>query len=147
MQTRQNRRQILATLSSAAAAALIGSERVSAQGAPPEVATIRLAKVPGICIAPQYVAEELLKLEGFSDIQYVEVATRRDPPIRWDRQGRYEHGLYSDLHCRAGLRGADHSPGWSACGVLRAVWEEGRERNPRPQGKNGGGAGAGILAS
>jgi NitT/TauT family transport system substrate-binding protein len=73
MQTEQNRRRVLATLSSAAAAALIGSERVSAQEAPPEVTTIRLAKVPGICIAPQYVAEGLLKLEGFSDVQYVEV--------------------------------------------------------------------------
>jgi NitT/TauT family transport system substrate-binding protein len=73
MQTGQNRRRMLATLSSAAAVALIGSERGSAQEAPPEVTTIRLAKVPGICIAPQYVAEELLKIEGFNDVQYVEV--------------------------------------------------------------------------
>lgn len=64
---------MLATASSAAIAALFRSERVFAQEAPPEVTTIRLAKVPGICIAPQYVAEELLKLEGFSDIQYVDV--------------------------------------------------------------------------
>jgi NitT/TauT family transport system substrate-binding protein len=73
MQTGQNRRRMLATLSSAAAVALIGSERGSPQEAPPEVTTIRLAKVPGICIAPQYVAEELLKIEGFNDVQYVEV--------------------------------------------------------------------------
>jgi len=73
MQTRQNRRHVLATLSSAAAAALIGSNRVSAQEAPPEVTTIRFAKVPGICIAPQYVAEGLLKLEGFSNVQYVDI--------------------------------------------------------------------------
>jgi NitT/TauT family transport system substrate-binding protein len=73
MQTGPDRRRVLAALSSAAAAAVIGSEEVSAQEAPPEVTTIRLAKVPGICIAPQYVAEGLLKLEGFSDIQYVEV--------------------------------------------------------------------------
>ena len=73
MQFRQNRRQMLAALSSAAAAALIGSEGVSAQEGPPEVTTIRLAKVPGICIAPQYVAEELLKTEGFSDVQYIDV--------------------------------------------------------------------------
>ena len=73
MQTEPDRRRVLAALSSAAAAALIGSEKVSAQEALPEVTTIRLAKVPGICIAPQYVAEELLKLEGFSDVQYVDV--------------------------------------------------------------------------
>jgi len=64
----QNRRRILATLSSTLAAVLIGSERASAQEAPPEVTTVRLAKVSGICIAPQYVAEELLKIEGFSDV-------------------------------------------------------------------------------
>jgi NitT/TauT family transport system substrate-binding protein len=69
----QSRRRVLAVLSSVGAAAVIGSDRVSAQEAPPEITTIRLAKVPGICIAPQYVAEGLLKLEGFSDVQYVEV--------------------------------------------------------------------------
>src|SRR5262249_41617194 len=42
---------------------------------PPETSTIRLAKVPTICIAPQYVAEELLRLEGFRDVQYVRKAT------------------------------------------------------------------------
>ena len=26
---------------------------------------------PGICIAPQYVAEELLRAEGFTDVRYV----------------------------------------------------------------------------
>jgi NitT/TauT family transport system substrate-binding protein len=73
MQIGQNRRRMLATLSSAAVAALIGRDRVSAQEGPPEVTTIRLAKIPGICIAPQYVAEGLLKSEGFSDVQYVEL--------------------------------------------------------------------------
>jgi NitT/TauT family transport system substrate-binding protein len=73
MQTGQNRRRILSTFSSAAAIALIGGETGSAQEAPPEVTTIRLAKIPGICIAPQYVAEGLLKIEGFNDVQYVEV--------------------------------------------------------------------------
>jgi NitT/TauT family transport system substrate-binding protein len=73
MRTGQDRRRVLATLSSTAAAALIGSERVFAQEARPEVTTIRLVKIPGVCIAPQYVAEELLKLEGFSNVQYVDI--------------------------------------------------------------------------
>jgi NitT/TauT family transport system substrate-binding protein len=38
---------------------------------PPETTTIRLHRIRGICIAPQYVAEELLKAEGFTDVQYV----------------------------------------------------------------------------
>jgi NitT/TauT family transport system substrate-binding protein len=42
---------------------------------PPETSQIRLVKIPGLCIAPQYVAEELLEGEGFTNIQYVETAT------------------------------------------------------------------------
>jgi NitT/TauT family transport system substrate-binding protein len=72
MQTRQTRRRLLATLSSATAVGLFGGN-VPAQEAPPEITTLRLTKVPGICVAPQYVAEELLKAEGFSEVQYVEV--------------------------------------------------------------------------
>jgi NitT/TauT family transport system substrate-binding protein len=37
-----------------------------------ETTTVRLLKFPGICIAPQYVAEELLRSEGFTDIRYVD---------------------------------------------------------------------------
>ena len=73
MSPTQTRRDLLGTLSSAAAVGVMGSETTSAQEAPPEVTTIRLAKLPGLCIAPEYVAEGLLKIEGFSDIQYVEV--------------------------------------------------------------------------
>src|SRR5207247_5719902 len=36
-----------------------------------ERTTIRLTKNPGICIAPQYVAEDLLRAEGFTDVRYV----------------------------------------------------------------------------
>ena len=59
----QNRRRFLATLSSATAAGLVGSAKSFAQEAPPETTTLRLAKINGICIAPQYVAEELLRAE------------------------------------------------------------------------------------
>ena len=40
---------------------------------PPETTRLRLLKFPGICLAPQYVAEELLRAEGFTDVQYVEI--------------------------------------------------------------------------
>src|SRR6478735_1406954 len=71
MQSTQSRRGFLATLSSASAASLVCAQSSFAQEAPPETTTIRLAKIPGICIAPQYVAEELLRGEGFTDIRYV----------------------------------------------------------------------------
>src|SRR6516164_635845 len=72
MQSTHTRRRVLATLSSAAAAGLVGG-KVSAQEAPPETTTIRLGKIPGICIAPQYIAEELLRIEGFSEVRYVDL--------------------------------------------------------------------------
>ena len=73
MQSRQTRRRLLATLSSAAGVSLIGSPNVFAQQPPPETTTVRIAKIAGICIAPQYVADELLRAEGFTDIRYVAV--------------------------------------------------------------------------
>ena len=39
----------------------------------PSLATVRIPKIPGICIAPGYVAEELLRAEGFTDVRYVDV--------------------------------------------------------------------------
>jgi NitT/TauT family transport system substrate-binding protein len=79
MQMTQSRRRFLATLSSAGAASLIGASNSSAQEAPPETTTIRLSKISGICIAPQYVAEELLKSEGFADVQYIDVGVDIHP--------------------------------------------------------------------
>jgi NitT/TauT family transport system substrate-binding protein len=67
----QTRRSFLASLSTAGALGLIGSDTASAQQAPAETTTIRLVKNAGICLAPQYVADELLRAEGFTDIQHV----------------------------------------------------------------------------
>jgi NitT/TauT family transport system substrate-binding protein len=53
-------------------AALMGYDSTVARAEPPpETKRIRLSKIPGICIAPQYVAEELLHAEGFTDVEYV----------------------------------------------------------------------------
>ena len=60
MQIMKSRRRFLATLSSVGAVSLVGTRRPLAEEALPETTTIRLAKIRGICIAPQYVAEELL---------------------------------------------------------------------------------------
>src|SRR6266481_5765106 len=42
---------------------------------PPETTTLRLVRNPGICVAAEYVAEELLHGEGFTAVQYVRQAT------------------------------------------------------------------------
>ena len=73
MQIMQSRRHFLASLSAAGAAGVLGTKRSCADEPPLEITKIRLAKIPGICIAPQYIAEELLVAEGFTDVGYVEL--------------------------------------------------------------------------
>src|ERR1700738_1674670 len=68
----QTRRNFLTTLSLAGAAGLVRTPRSLAAEGALETATVRVLKFPGICVAPQYVAEELLRAEGFSDIRYVD---------------------------------------------------------------------------
>ena len=52
-------------------------QRAPAQSAPaaleppPETTTLKLDQRPSICVAAQYVAEDLLRAEGFVDVQYV----------------------------------------------------------------------------
>jgi NitT/TauT family transport system substrate-binding protein len=67
----QSRRDFLAGFSSAGAAGLLGTRSSFADEPPPEVTTIRLPYNTNICLAPQYVAEELLRTEGFTDVRYV----------------------------------------------------------------------------
>jgi NitT/TauT family transport system substrate-binding protein len=75
MQIMQSRRCFMTALSSACAAGLVGPRAQAANGEPPpETRTLRLAQFAGICVAPQYVAEELLKVEGFTDVEYLDLA-------------------------------------------------------------------------
>jgi NitT/TauT family transport system substrate-binding protein len=71
MQVLQSRRRFLATLSAAGGAGLVGGPDTRAQDGRLETTSIRIAKIAGICIVPQYVADELLRAEGFTDIRYV----------------------------------------------------------------------------
>jgi NitT/TauT family transport system substrate-binding protein len=55
----------------AGAASLLGVDREALGAEPPlETTRIRLVEITGICIAPQYVAQDLLHGEGFTDVQY-----------------------------------------------------------------------------
>jgi NitT/TauT family transport system substrate-binding protein len=67
-----NRREFLHGLTTAGTAALLGahSKPVAAEP-PPETTRLRLEGAGGTCQAPKYVAEELLRAEGFTDLQYV----------------------------------------------------------------------------
>ena len=66
------RRNLLSGMATAAGAGLLGlGPDLAAAEPPPEITKIRLSQIDGICVAPQYVAQELLKSEGFTDIEYV----------------------------------------------------------------------------
>ena len=71
MQLIQNRRDFLAWLSAAGATSVLGPRASLANEGPPETTTVRLATVTNICIAPTYIAAELLRAEGFTDVRYV----------------------------------------------------------------------------
>jgi NitT/TauT family transport system substrate-binding protein len=67
-----SRRMFLAKMSALGTASFLGLRTAVAAEPPPEVKKIRLVHAPAICLSPQYLAEELLRLEGFSEIQYVD---------------------------------------------------------------------------
>lgn len=72
MQIIQSRRRFLAGLSAAGAASLVGVRQSLSAEPPPETTRIRLIRIPSICQAPQYVAEELLRSEGFTEVHYLQ---------------------------------------------------------------------------
>lgn len=74
------RREVLGALSAGGAAALLGLRAGPAKAEPPpETTRIRIHDSPIACFAPTYVAAELLKLEGFTDIQYVKTPLNEGP--------------------------------------------------------------------
>ena len=71
----QTRRGFLATLSLAGAAGLLRAPRALAAAGPPETTSVRFMRTPSLCHAPQFVMEDLLRAEGFTDIKYVHAAS------------------------------------------------------------------------
>jgi NitT/TauT family transport system substrate-binding protein len=69
----QNRRQLLGGMALAVPAALLPLRRAAAVEPPPETTTVRFSKHPVICFPPQYVCEDLLRAEGFTDIRWVDI--------------------------------------------------------------------------
>jgi NitT/TauT family transport system substrate-binding protein len=72
MTMNHTRRRFLTTLSLAGAASLVGAPPSLAAEGGLETTTVRIAKYPAICLAPEYVSEELLRGEGFTDVRFVE---------------------------------------------------------------------------
>jgi NitT/TauT family transport system substrate-binding protein len=74
-----SRRRFLGGLTVAGTAGLLGLHpRLAAAELPPETTRIRLVRIPSICQAPSYVAEELLRSEGFTEVHYLQKAGTAD---------------------------------------------------------------------
>src|ERR1051326_4964421 len=83
MRRSQTRRRFLTNLAwagarTSAVAGLLSRPSLAAEPAP-ETPTVRFGKIPVICFAPQYVCEELLRAEGFTDIRYVDADVQQLP--------------------------------------------------------------------
>jgi NitT/TauT family transport system substrate-binding protein len=70
------RRDFLSSTSALGAASLLGWPVISHAEPPPETTRFRIAHGPFICYAPQLLAEEFLRMEGFTEIEYVPVPAK-----------------------------------------------------------------------
>lgn len=66
-----SRRMFLGNACALGAASFLGLPRTAKAEPPPEVRKIRLVHAPIICLAPLYIGEELLRMEGFTEVEYV----------------------------------------------------------------------------
>jgi NitT/TauT family transport system substrate-binding protein len=85
MTPRQTRRGFIGGIAAVGTSACTGVYRAHAAEGALETTTVRLLKFPGICIAPQYAAEELLRAEGFTDIRYIDVGPTVELSVRVGR--------------------------------------------------------------
>ena len=70
----QSRRDFIGA---AAAAGFAGALPLRAAAEPPpETERIRILKLPSVCQAPAYVAEELLRAEGFTEVSYIDLGVK-----------------------------------------------------------------------
>ena len=68
----QSRRAFIHRMSVAGVTALAGLRPgPTAAEPPPETTRLRVVRGPSLCTAPPFVAEELLKSEGFTELQYI----------------------------------------------------------------------------
>jgi NitT/TauT family transport system substrate-binding protein len=65
------RRAFLNGLAAAGAGSLVGARSAFPAEPPPETTRIVLLQTASMCQAPQYVAEDLLRGEGFTDVRYI----------------------------------------------------------------------------
>jgi NitT/TauT family transport system substrate-binding protein len=99
----QTRRRLLTTMALGGAVAILPYRKSEAAEPPPETTTVRLAKYPVICFAPQYVSDELLHAEGFTDIRYVEGGYTPGMVSHELGSGKFDFSTCLTMHFIAGI--------------------------------------------
>ena len=97
----QSRRHFLASLSAAGAAGVLGTRSALADEGPPEVSALRIGLDPNMCLAPDLVAQDLLRAEGFTDIRYV-TPKQRSPVAAGELDFDLESAEFLASHIDAG---------------------------------------------
>ena len=103
MQIIQSRRDFLATASLATAGSMFGARGSLAAEPPLETTTIRLPRWVGggYCWAAEYLAGELMRADGLTDVRYVE-ADRRVDNSEWIARGEIDFDLnYPPNHIKS----------------------------------------------
>jgi NitT/TauT family transport system substrate-binding protein len=88
---KHTRRRFISMLPFAGIAGHIGGGQAWATEGTLETTNVRLFKTLAVCLAPQYVAEGLLRAEGFSEVEYVDSSTMNIPGAI--AAGEYDFGL------------------------------------------------------
>jgi NitT/TauT family transport system substrate-binding protein len=88
----QSRRRFINSVALGGAVSLLHPPRAVAAEGSLETTTVRLPKVPAICVTPQYAAEELLRAEGFTEVRYVDFVNTSEIPAAIGR-GEFDFAL------------------------------------------------------
>ena len=113
----QTRRGFLGGVAAAGAAGLIRAPQAAAAEGPLETTTVRLQK-PALCVSSLYIAEELLRAEGFTDIRYVDTSLGTTGPVA---RGKVD---FAPLYASDCVRGIDAGePLMLLAGVMAGCFE------------------------
>ena len=117
----------------AGAVNVLGAQASLADEGPPETTTLRLARYPGICIAPGQIAEELLRARVHR-YPVPDSPTAGDPVF----SGEIDFSLETAAWVASNWMPASLSWRWRECiRLLRAVRARAHSKHPRPEGQAG----------
>lgn len=153
----RQRRHFLTKLALAGAATIIGLRpRSAAAEAPPETTRIRIHDSAITCFAPEFIAEEALKLEGFTEVEYVKTPLAAGPSISL-AEGRIDitmndtaaHLMTLDIGGPISILGGIHTGCWElfANGSVRSLRDLKGKTVAAPQGSSRQAFVAAMLAS